>query len=93
VRIVDVWLKRAFVTHFDVGYSFADGYHFEAELVARSSWIVKKRKFPEVAGKVGSTNAHTMSFDQSFAWAGSLFVSDFDGADFIWVGEFDCVRH
>jgi hypothetical protein len=93
VRIVDVGLKGAFVPYLNVGYPFANGYHFKAKFVSRRARVVKKRKLSEVAGKVGSANTHAMSFDESFTGAGSFFVSDIDRADFFWIGEFDCVRH
>ena len=91
--VVEVGLKGALVAGLHVGDALADGNDFEAEFVTGSAWVGEEGEFTEVAGEVGSADAHAMGADEGLAGSGRFDVGEIDRGDFFDVGEFDCVGH
>lgn len=61
--------------------------------MAGGAGVGEEGKFPEVAGEIGTADAHAMGAHDGLTGSGRKFVWAVDDCDDFWFGEFDGGRH
>ena len=78
------------ITQDKVVDTLTHGYNFQAQLMSGNPGIGEEGHLAQIAGKVGSADAHTVSADQCLSRARSRRVGEIDHRDDLWLGEFNC---
>ena len=81
---IQVGFNAASVAHFDVVDSFADRNYLDSQFVPGDAWVIKERKFSQIATDVGSANYHSRGSNKSLSRTRLFGFVDLYGFEFFW---------